>query len=493
MAANRPLPSPLPADLPEDWQDNQIVAPEGADVGLTEQHGYNYLMQQVNDAQRAANQLKENQGTVDENLQQLQESLEKIQTALNGKQDELSGTKGQVVGFDEEGHAVAQNAPSGGVSSFNGRTGVVTPQAGDYRVSQVTGAAPTENPVFTGSISLGRKTGSGIRTGSFACGNTVEASGYNSHAEGNLTTASGFGSHAEGVQTTASADQSHAEGIQTTASGNSSRAGGWKSHSSGYYSFTQGTACTATKTNSCAFGDNTESQAISQFVIGSGNVRSSASENKFIVGKGSNYGVSPVRYANCFRVTDTGVYATGSYSGSGADYAELFEWKDQNKSHEDRAGLFVTLEGEQIRIAGPEDDYILGIVSGNPSVIGDVYDDQWQGMFLKDIFGRAIWEDVKIPAVLDAKGNIVVPEYTSHREKVNSDYNPTETYVPRTKRPEWDAVGLLGKLVAVDDGTCQVNGWATVGVGGVATASPERTKYRIMARLDDTHVKVMIL
>lgn len=155
--------------------------------------------------------------------------------------------------------------------------------------------------------------------------------------------------------------------------------------------------------------------------------------------------------------------------------------------------MFVTLEGEQIRIAGPEDDYILGIVSGNPSVIGDVYDDQWQGMFLKDIFGRAIWEDVKIPAVLDAKGNIVVPEYTLHREKVNSDYNPTETYVPRTQRPEWDAVGLLGKLVAVDDGTCQVNGWATVGVGGVATASPERTKYRIMARLDDTHVKVMIL
>lgn len=31
----------LPADLPEDWQDSLIVAPEGTDVGLTEQHGYN--------------------------------------------------------------------------------------------------------------------------------------------------------------------------------------------------------------------------------------------------------------------------------------------------------------------------------------------------------------------------------------------------------------------------------------------------------------------
>ena len=41
MPTNRPLPSPLPADLPEDWQDSLIVAPEGADVGLAEQHGYN--------------------------------------------------------------------------------------------------------------------------------------------------------------------------------------------------------------------------------------------------------------------------------------------------------------------------------------------------------------------------------------------------------------------------------------------------------------------
>lgn len=66
MPTNRPLPSPLPADLPEDWQDSQIVAPEGADVGLTEQHGYNYLMKQVNDAQRAANQLREDKASKEE-------------------------------------------------------------------------------------------------------------------------------------------------------------------------------------------------------------------------------------------------------------------------------------------------------------------------------------------------------------------------------------------------------------------------------------------
>lgn len=44
---------PLPADLPENWTSGQIVAPTGAEVGLDEQHGYNYLMKQVNNAQKA--------------------------------------------------------------------------------------------------------------------------------------------------------------------------------------------------------------------------------------------------------------------------------------------------------------------------------------------------------------------------------------------------------------------------------------------------------
>lgn len=45
---------PLPADLPENWTAGQIVAPTGAEAGLDNQHGYNYLMRQVNNAQKAA-------------------------------------------------------------------------------------------------------------------------------------------------------------------------------------------------------------------------------------------------------------------------------------------------------------------------------------------------------------------------------------------------------------------------------------------------------
>ena len=50
---------PLPADLPENWTSGQIIAPTGAEAGLDEQHGYNYLMMQVNNAQRAAKALNE--------------------------------------------------------------------------------------------------------------------------------------------------------------------------------------------------------------------------------------------------------------------------------------------------------------------------------------------------------------------------------------------------------------------------------------------------
>lgn len=47
----------LPHDLPENWNGDQYVSPGGKEVGLTEQHGYNYLMKQVNNVQKAANEL----------------------------------------------------------------------------------------------------------------------------------------------------------------------------------------------------------------------------------------------------------------------------------------------------------------------------------------------------------------------------------------------------------------------------------------------------
>ena len=43
----------IPHDLPENWTDSQYVSPGGEEVGLTPQHGYNYLMRMVNAAHLA--------------------------------------------------------------------------------------------------------------------------------------------------------------------------------------------------------------------------------------------------------------------------------------------------------------------------------------------------------------------------------------------------------------------------------------------------------
>lgn len=53
--ANNPLTQNLPADLPTNWVNAQIVPANGASVGLSTQHGYNYLMQQGNASQNAIN------------------------------------------------------------------------------------------------------------------------------------------------------------------------------------------------------------------------------------------------------------------------------------------------------------------------------------------------------------------------------------------------------------------------------------------------------
>ena len=41
-----------------------------------------------------------------------------------------------------------------GVRKFNGRDGLVSPTSGDYSVTQVTGAAPINNPTFTGTVTV---------------------------------------------------------------------------------------------------------------------------------------------------------------------------------------------------------------------------------------------------------------------------------------------------------------------------------------------------
>ena len=109
---------------------------------------------------------------------------------------------------------------------------------------------------------------------------------------------------------------------------------------------------------------------------------------------------------------------------TGADYAEKFKTTEKIPLHR-----FVTLDGEEVKLA-QRDEYIVGVTSENPGIIGNV--------------------------LLE--------------EGIN--------------------VGLIGKLWVEQDGTAKVNGYVTVGKDGIATRSQFYDDYRVMA-VDGNKCKIL--
>lgn len=340
-----------------------------------------------------------------------------------------------------------------------------------------TGANVTPASLMGGFVTKGRKSGTTAGSLSTAEGENTTSSDIATHAEGVNTKALQFAAHAEGYDTTADGTEAHAEGYQTIADAHYSHAG----------------------------GIGTKAVWQGEYAIGKYNAYSSSA--LFVVGNGS----ADTSRSNAFRVTSAGaVYGKGAFNTSGADYAEYFEWLDGNPEVEDRRGYFVTLEGDKIRIANSEDDYILGVVSGKPSVIGNSDPDDWHGHFLCDEFGDFImektiekrkehhFEEVE-ETYLDEDGiekvrlvpNIVEDEIEEEVDSyvLNPDYDPDRPYTPRSERKEWAAVGMLGVLLVRDDGTCQVNSYCKVADGGIATAA--ETGWRVIARVNEWLVKIV--
>lgn len=313
---------------------------------------------------------------------------------------------------------------------------------------------------------------------SHAEGAATSASGEYSHAEGIFTLASGYASHAEGCSTEAAGTYSHAEGNIAYATGEASHAEGFDTNATGYCSHAGGHGTTANDYQTVFGRYNKSSTGASSATDTTGDV--------FIIGNGTN-----TTKSNAFRVTMAGkAFGLSAYGSSGADYAEYFEWIDGNADNEDRTGYFVTVDGEKIRKATAEDTYILGIVSATPCVEGDVQSEFWRDMYLKDVFGRKLTETVEVEETTDENGN-VVPAHTEKRWILNPEYNPELEYVSRDERKEWSAVGLVGKLVAYQDGTCVAGGFCTVGNNGTATASLDNNGYKVLKVIDSEHVLVM--
>ena len=164
----------------------------------------------------------------------------------------------------------------------------------------------------------------------------------------------------------------------------------------------------------------------------------------------------------------------GSFSGSGADYAEYFETADGNGIE---IGKTVVLDGNKVRASTSSDDdsEIIGVVrpkeDGKCSMtIGNTAWNHWTNKYLTDDFGVFIWEDYIVKEWTEKttkeNGNIEVKnhsypfdaipegvtvpddakEITQQRKKQNPDWNEDTEYVKRQDRKEWVIIGLLGQI-----------------------------------------------
>ena len=332
--------------------------------------------------------------------------------------------------------------------------------------------------------------------GAHAEGGASHASGQYTHAEGLMTKAEGTAAHSEGQETKALGDHSHAEGVKTEATGNRSHAEGNLSkakkanaHAEGYNSVADGYAAHSEGGNTLASGDYSHAGGLgtiaskqAQTAIGQYNAEDSNAI--FIVGNGN--GPDADQRKNAFTVNDDGsATASGSYGTSGADYAEYFEWADGNENNEDRVGYLVAIDGERIRkaISG---DSVFGITSATPAVLGDTYDWYWHKKYVTDEFGRIQYKEVEL---FDENGNSVGFEM---RPVINPEFDCTQSYVPRSKRREWSAVGFIGKLYVRDDGSCVAGGYVKAGENGIAARSDDVTNIRVLKRTSENIVYVFV-
>lgn len=201
----------------------------------------------------------------------------------------------------------------------------------------------------------------------------------------------------------------------------------------------------------------------------------------------------PINRANLFSVTiDGNAHVAGAYQSGGADFAEFFESESGAKIP---VGTPVVFAGPKIRPA-LLGETPFGVVSATASLIGNS-GDEWHGMYERNPDGSFILETqqqtrerpVMVPQertvqrqvidytssppqikLVDEQQRYEVPEMITAvvlneqgeeierrevpkveliteqftRRKISPLYDPSRPYIPRSARPEWQIVGLLG-------------------------------------------------
>jgi trimeric autotransporter adhesin len=324
---------------------------------------------------------------------------------------------------------------------------------------------------------------SATKDSAHAEGAQTHANGESAHAEGVGTMANANGAHAEGFNTVASKDVAHAEGTTTTASGVAAHAEGAQTTASGNASHAEGIGTLANAEASHAEGLNTSAGGFAGAHIMGRNGTAQEAYSWFI---GNGTSTSTPGLGAKWLASTGNMHVDGAFVPGGADYAELFETIDGKPIE---PGYFVSVSGKKIRIAASADDYIMGVTSATPGIIGDSAEMHWHGKFLTDKWGRKQYQEVTLSTETDAAGRELLPERTELHPVLNPNWDSKKEYVSRLKRQEWVAVGLLGKLLVRDDGTCEVDSYCRPNHQGIATKAS--SGYPVLERTDEGQILIL--
>lgn len=210
-----------------------------------------------------------------------------------------------------------------------------------------------------------------------------------------------------------------------------------------------------------------------QTIVNSRGVKSRGNYS-FLLG----YGTDGARYENTtidMSSTSGNIQTKGTVS-SGQNFGDYAEYFESQSGQAIPNGTIVTLDGRYIRKAQVNDKPI-GIISGTAGVILGDQMFHHKDKFLKDEFGVTLtewqtkeWEDdegntyseeVEVP--------IPNPDYVEYEDE----------YIPRSERPEWNVVGLVGQVFTRFKGELNPNDYIKA-ENGVGVRDNVNGHYRVL-------------
>lgn len=190
------------------------------------------------------------------------------------------------------------------------------------------------------------------------------------------------------------------------------------------------------------------------------------------------YGTDGAKYENTtidMSSTSGNIKTKGTVS-SGQNFGDYAEYFESQSGQEIPNGYMVTLDGRYVRKANINDKPI-GVISGTAGVILGDQMFHHKDKFLKDEFGVTLTQTEK-KEWQDDEGN-----WYSEEVEVpipNPNYvEQDEDYTPRSERPEWNVVGLVGQVFTRIDSTVSVNDYIKPNKG-IGTKDNNNGYYRVL-------------